>query len=127
MLHKIARFALRSPRQILTFAALLMVATAIFGIPVANHLSAGGFQDPTSESAAAGRLLGEKFDQSDQQLLFTVSDPTGATGTRARIAGTEIVDRLDASPNVLSVTSPWTSPPAAADSEVGSWNPPAER
>jgi RND superfamily putative drug exporter len=114
VLHKIARYAVRSPRQILVLAALLMVVTAIFGIPVANHLSAGGFQDPTSESASAGRLLGEKFSQSDQQLLFTVTDAAGATGTRARIAGTDIVNRLDASPNVLIVSSPWTSPPAAA-------------
>ena len=118
VLHKIARLAVRSPRQILALAALVMVATAIFGIPVANHLSAGGFQDPTSESAAAGRLLGEKFNQSDQSLLFTVSDPSGAIGTRARTVGTDIVNRLDASPNVLIVTSPWTSPPAAAQELV---------
>ncbi len=114
MLHRIAQRALRSPRLILAIAALLMVATAIFGIPVANHLSAGGFQDPTSESAHAGRILSEKFDQSDQQLLITVTDPAGVDDGRARIAGTDIAARLDASPNVLSVTSPWTSPPAAA-------------
>ena len=114
MLHRIAQRALRSPRWILAIAALLMVATAIFGIPVANHLSAGGFQDPTSESAHAGRILSEKFDQSDQQLLITVTDPAGVDDGRARIAGTDIAARLDASPNVLGVTSPWTSPPAAA-------------
>ena len=114
MLHRIAQRALRSPRWILAIAALLMVATAIFGIPVVNHLSAGGFQDPTSESAHAGRILSEKFDQSDQQLLITVTDPAGVDDGRARIAGTDIAARLDASPNVLGVTSPWTSPPAAA-------------
>ena len=114
MLHRIAQRALRSPRWILAIAALLMVATAIFGIPVVNHLSAGGVQDPTSESAHAGRILSEKFDQSDQQLLITVTDPAGVDDGRARIAGTDIAARLDASPNVLSVTSPWTSPPAAA-------------
>lgn len=106
--------ALRFPRRILLTAALLTVAAAVFGIPVANHLSAGGFQDPGSESAQAARLLGAKFNQSDQQLLITVTDPTGATNDRARNVGTGIVDRLAASPNVLSVTSPWTSPPSAA-------------
>ena len=118
MLHRIARRAVRSPRRILAIAALLMAATAVFGIPVANHLSAGGFQDPTSESAHAVRLLNEKFDQSDQQLLITVTDTAGVTDGRARIAGTDIVSRLGASPNVLSVTSPWTSPPAAASELV---------
>lgn len=95
-------------------AALLTAAAAVFGIPVANHLSSGGFQDPGSESARAARLLSAKFNQSDQQLLITVTDPAGATGDRARGVGTGIVDRLTASPNVLSVTSPWTSPPSAA-------------
>jgi uncharacterized membrane protein YdfJ with MMPL/SSD domain len=114
VLHRIAQAAIRSPRRILAVAALLTALTAIFGIPVANHLSAGGFQDPGSESARAGRLLTEKFGQSDQQLLITVTDPTGADSQRAREAGTDIVTRLDASSNVLGVSSPWTSPPAAA-------------
>ena len=114
MLHRIAKGALRSPRRILTVAALLTGFTAVFGIPVANHLSAGGFQDPGSESATAARLLTEKFGQSDQQLLITVTDPTGADSDRARSAGTDIVAVLGGSPNVLGVTSPWTSPAAAA-------------
>ena len=114
MLHRIAWLALRFPRRILAIAGLLAVVTAILGIPVANHLSAGGFQDPGSESARAASLLSEKFEQSDQQLLLTVTNPSGATSDPARTAGTDIVTRLDASPNVLNVTSPWTSPPAAA-------------
>jgi len=114
VLHRIARLALRSPRRILALAALLTALTAVFGLPVANHLSAGGFQDPGSESARAAALLSEKFGQSDQQLLITVTDPAGATGEAARAAGIDIVTRLDASPHVLSVSSPWTSPPAAA-------------
>jgi RND superfamily putative drug exporter len=114
VLHRIAQGALRSPRRILAVAALLTMFTAVFGIPVANHLSAGGFQDPGSESATAARLLTEKFGQSDQQLLITVTDPTGADSDRARSAGTDIVAVLGGSPNVLGVTSPWTSPAAAA-------------
>lgn len=114
MLQRIARLAVRSPRLILLVAALLTVVTGVFGASIANHLSAGGFQDPGSESAAATRLLSEKFNQTDQQLLITVTDPAGAAGPRARAAGTEIVQTLTGSPHVLSVTSPWTSPPAAA-------------
>ena len=45
-----------------------MVAAGIFGIPVAKSLSAGGFQDPTSESARATQLLTDKFGQGDLQL-----------------------------------------------------------
>ena len=114
MLRDIATLAIRWPRRILAVAALLMVATGIFGASIANHLSAGGFQDPNSESAQAARLLMEKFGQSDQSLLITITDPAGATSGKATAAGTDIVGRLDASPYVLSVTSPWTAPPSAA-------------
>ena len=114
MLQGIARLALRAPRRILAIAALLTVVTAVLGIPVANHLSAGGFQDPGSESARAAELLTEKFQQSDQQLFITVTDPAGVNTSAASAVGTEIAGRLTDSPNVLSVTSPWTSTPAAA-------------
>jgi len=114
VLHRIARLALRSPRRILAVAALLAALTAVVGLPVVGHLSAGGFQDPGSESARAAQVLSEKFDQSDQQLFITVTDPAGATNEKARTEGSGITARLAASPNVLSVSSPWTAPPAAA-------------
>ncbi|BBZ77311.1 membrane protein [Mycolicibacterium anyangense] len=114
MLHTLAHLALRAPRRIIAVAAIIMAATAIFGIPVATSLSAGGFGDPTSESSRAAQLLGEKFGQSDQQLLLTVTSPDGAAGPAARAVATGIVDQLKASPYVLRVSSAWTSPPAAA-------------
>lgn len=114
MLQTIAHLAIRAPKRIVSAAVLVMVAAAVFGIPVAGSLSAGGFVDPTSESSQAGHLLDDKFGQSDQQLLITVSDPAGATGPAARAVGTGIVDRLKASPHVLGISSPWTSPPAAS-------------
>ncbi|MBV8178260.1 MAG: hypothetical protein JO045_05515, partial [Mycobacterium sp.] len=73
MLQRIARLALAAPLQLIAVAALVMVAAAIVGIPAAKSLSAGGFQDPTSESARATRLLTDKFGQGDMQLLFVVS------------------------------------------------------
>ena len=36
-------------------------ALGVFGVPVAESLSAGGFQDPTSESARAAQILIDKF------------------------------------------------------------------
>jgi RND superfamily putative drug exporter len=90
------------------------LALAIFGVPVANSLSASGFQDPTSESARASQLLTNKFSQGDTQLLVTVSTPDGVDSPAARAAGTEIVDQLKSSPHVVDVASPWTTPPQAA-------------
>ena len=114
MLNQIARMAITSPRRVIVVAALLTLALAIFGVPVANSLSASGFQDPTSESARASQLLTGKFSQGDTQLLVTVSTPDGVDSPAVRAAGTEIVDQLRSSPHVVDVASPWTTPPQAA-------------
>src|SRR6478672_10799101 len=91
-----------------------MVACGIFGVPVAKHLSAGGFQDPTSQSAQATQLLVDKFGQGDMQLLISVTSDGGAQSTAARAVGTQITDQLQASPYVAQVTSAWTAPASAA-------------
>lgn len=114
MLHRIALLAVAAPRRMVAAAAVVLFAAAVFGIPVAEKLSAGGFEDPTSESAQASRLLTEKFQQSEQQLLIVVTTPDDANADPARAVATDIVDQLNRSPLVLSVSSAWTAPPEAA-------------
>jgi RND superfamily putative drug exporter len=114
MLRRIALLAIAAPRRVLAIAALIMVAAAVFGIPVAKTLSAGGFQDPTSESAQATKLLTDKFRQGDMQLLVTVTAHDGVKSANATSAATNIVEHLKQSPHVANVTSPWTVPPQAA-------------
>jgi uncharacterized membrane protein YdfJ with MMPL/SSD domain len=114
VLQRIAQLAIAAPRRTIAIAALVMVAAGIFGIPVTKSLSAGGFQDPTSESARATQLLTDKFGQGDMQLLIVVSSPHGFHSAAARAVGTQIADQLRESPHVASVTSAWTSPRAAA-------------
>ncbi|ULE31439.1 MMPL family transporter [Mycobacterium sp. IDR2000157661] len=114
MLQRIAHLALTAPRRILAVALLVMVACAVFGIPVAKHLSAGGFQDPTSESAQANQLLVDKFGQGDMELLITVHSEDGAQSAAARAVGTDIATQLRREPSVAEVTSAWTAPATAA-------------
>lgn len=117
MLRRLAIRAIAAPRQIVAVAAVLMVAAAIFGIPVAKSLSAGGFQDPTSESTRAARVLTDTFDQGDMQLLVTVSAPDAAGGVdspAARAVALDVVALLRDSPHVTNLASAWTASPAAA-------------
>jgi uncharacterized membrane protein YdfJ with MMPL/SSD domain len=114
MLRRIAFLAIAAPRRILAVAALLMVAAAVFGIPVAKSLAAGGFQDPTSESAQAAKLLTDKFHQGDMQLLVTVTAPDGVNAANVTAVATDIVNHLKQSPHVADVTSAWTVPQQAA-------------
>ncbi|CKU56149.1 transmembrane transport protein mmpL13a [Mycobacterium tuberculosis] len=64
MLQRIARLAIAAPRRIIGFAVFVFIAAAVFGVPVADSLSPGGFQDPRSESARAIEVLTDKFGQS---------------------------------------------------------------
>ena len=63
MLQGIARLTIGAPRRVIAVVLLIMVGTAILGIPVFKSLSAGGMRDPTSESSQATKLLSDKFDQ----------------------------------------------------------------
>ncbi|HET6733364.1 MMPL family transporter [Mycobacterium sp.] len=114
MLQRIALLAIAAPRRILAAAVLVAVAAGIFGIPVANSLSASGFQDPTSESSRATQLLTDKFGQGDVQMLITVTAPDQVLTGSARAVGLDVVDRLERSPHVANVTSAWTATPGAA-------------
>lgn len=114
MLHRIALLALAAPKRIIAGAVLLFVAAAVFGFPVAKSLSAGGFQDPTSQSAAASKILTENFGQSDMQLLYTVTGPGGPDGEIVRSAGNDIVTMIKESGRAQGVLSPWNAPTPAA-------------
>ena len=70
MLARIARLTIAAPKRIVAAAALILVAAAIFGLPVTKSLSAGGFTDPASESVKAADTLTDKFDHNDLQLLI---------------------------------------------------------
>jgi putative drug exporter of the RND superfamily len=121
VLERIAGLAIRAPRRIVAIAVLVMVACGIFGIPVAKSLSAGGFQDPTSESAQATQLLVDKFGQGDMELVISVTDDSAAAGAQspaARAVANDIVTQLQESPSVGQVTSAWTAPQSAAPALV---------
>jgi RND superfamily putative drug exporter len=113
VLYAIARLAMAAPRRVIAVAVLVMVGTAIFGIPVITSLSAGGMGDPSSESALAARLLTDKFGRADMEMLITVTSDGGARSRQATAVGTDLVERLENSPNVGRVVSPWTAPPSA--------------
>src|SRR5262245_42452282 len=114
VLHGIARLGIAAPRRIIAVALLVMVGAGIFGIPVTESLSAGGFQDPTSESWQAARLRSEKFDQGDMQMVIAVTSDAGVQSPAARAVGADLVRQLQSSPHVADVSSAWTAAPPAA-------------
>jgi RND superfamily putative drug exporter len=118
VLNGIARLAIAAPRRVIAAAVFVMIATAIFGIPVSKTLRPGGWFDPGSESSRASALLSQKFGQGDLVMLITVTSDGGAQGPRATAVGTDLVRRLQNSPHVGQVRSAWTVPPPAAPAFV---------
>ncbi|WP_156685917.1 MMPL family transporter [Mycobacterium sp. Marseille-P9652] len=114
MLQATTRLAIAAPRRIIAVAVLALVGAAVFGLPVVNKLSGGGFQDPTAESSRATDILKDKFGQTDQKMLIVLTAPGGPRGDQARRVATDLVDNLRRSPWVLDVSSAWTSPPQVA-------------
>jgi uncharacterized membrane protein YdfJ with MMPL/SSD domain len=119
VLHGIAENAIAVPRRILAVAVLVLIAAAIFGVPVLKNLSAGGGVDPGAESSNAAALLTQKFGQGSTGMVITVTSEAGALGPQASAVGADLVARLKNSPNVEQVRSAWTVPPAAAHSLIG--------
>lgn len=118
MLDRIARLAIAAPRRVVAVAVLVMIATAVFGVPVVKTLSGGGEFDPGSQSSRADALLADKFGQGGAGMLIAVSSNDGAQGPKARAVGTDLVARLKNSPDVKQVLSPWTVPPGEAHALV---------
>lgn len=113
MLQRIALGAVARPRLVLAAAAVIVIAAAIFGLPVAKSLSAGGFTDPHSQSVRAADILSKEFNHSDLQLLVTVTAQGGADSAQASALAAEITAILRESPDVTDLTSRWTAPPTA--------------
>jgi RND superfamily putative drug exporter len=86
MLARMARLAVAAPRRIVAITVLFMIAAAVFGIPVATRLSAGGFLDPASESARAATLA-EKFNQGGTELVLFVDSADAARAAFMRVLG----------------------------------------
>jgi uncharacterized membrane protein YdfJ with MMPL/SSD domain len=73
----VTRIAIHAPRRIIVVALLVMVGTAIVGIPVTKSLSGGGMRDPTSESSQAAKLLSDKFGQGNMTMVVSVTSDDG--------------------------------------------------
>ncbi|MPZ74492.1 MAG: MMPL family transporter, partial [Nitriliruptorales bacterium] len=104
-----AAFAVRLRWAILIVTLAFVAIAGALGGGVADHLSSGGFDDPTAESSVAADLLAEQFDAGPPNLVFlvdaegkSVDDPGVAQGARALTAD------LATQPGVGEAVSYWT-------------------
>ena len=119
MLTRFARLATRRSRGVLIAAVLFVVLAGAFGGGVAENLTAGGFDDPSTESARAEDALAERFDTGVPNLVLLVTAPGGdVDAPDVAEAGRALTDELAAEDGVTDVVSYWSeggAPPLRSD------------
>ena len=116
MLARIARVAIARRRLVLVGSVILFALGGALGGGVAEELSAGGFDDPGSESYRADQVLLETFGNGVPNLVLVVTAPDAPadTGTPAvddpavQAAGRALTERVAATPHVEDVVSYWS-------------------
>ncbi|TDD73149.1 MMPL family transporter [Jiangella aurantiaca] len=108
MARRLAGFARRRRRPVLIVAVLLALLGAATSTSLFGKLSAGGFDDPGSESGRAADALEETFGQSPPNLALLVT-VDGVDGAAATEAGTRLAEGLAGEEQVRDVVSYWTS------------------
>jgi len=133
VLERIADLVVRRRRAVLIGALVLFAVGGAVGGNVAEHLSAGGFEDPGSESFQADQVLLERFGAGVPNVVLLTTAPatdaTAADGTplsavdapAAEAAGLALTERLADIPDVTNVVSYWSiggqAPLRSADGE----------
>jgi RND superfamily putative drug exporter len=119
MLTRLANLATRRSRLVLVVAVLFVALAGALGGGVADSLTAGGFDDPATESARAEEVLAQKFDTGVPNLVLVASAPDGDVDSPAAAeAGQALTDELAAEPGVTDVVSYWSegnAPPLRSD------------
>ncbi|MFD8078159.1 MMPL family transporter [Streptomyces sp. NPDC059718] len=114
---------LRRPRAVLTAWLFLVVLAGIVAGGTLDVLKTGGFDDPSSDSAAATGLLRDKFPAAQPNLFVLVRDKGGdADSTASTRAGRSLLEKLSRERGVHIVASYYRTPDPAlrsADGAVG--------
>src|SRR5262249_40369863 len=77
MLTRFARLATSRTRAVLIAAVLFVVVAGALGGGVAKNLTAGGFEDPSTESARADKALSERFHTGIPNVVLVVTAHSG--------------------------------------------------
>ena len=109
MLTRFARLSTRHARAVVIAAVLVFAVAGAIGGGVADHLTSGGFEDPSSESERADEALAERFDTGVPNLLLLVTAPGGDVDDPAvAAAGQALTEELAAEEGVADVVSYWS-------------------
>jgi RND superfamily putative drug exporter len=114
MLTHFARVATRYSWPIIVVAVAFFMTAGAAGGGVADHLVAGGFEDPDSESFQADEILEEQFGAGVPNVVLLVTARSGdVDDPEVAAAGEALTNQLAVQPYVTSVVSYWSENNAA--------------
>jgi RND superfamily putative drug exporter len=119
MLTRFAHLATRRSRAVLVAALVFVAVAGALGGGVAENLTAGGFEDPSTESSRADEALAERFGTGVPNLLLLVTAEGGdVDAPEVADAGRALTAELAAEDAVGGVVSYWSeggAPPLRSD------------
>jgi len=107
-MRRLGRLILRRRRLVLILAVAFLPVAGILGGNVKQHLSAGGFADPASQSTRAAHLLDARFGGGAPNLVVLVTARGGNVDDPAvEAAGLALEARIAKEPALRGVRSYW--------------------
>ncbi len=95
---------------VLLIGLAVVLGAAVFGSGLFGKLTAGGFEDPNSQSAHAHALLDQQLGGSTADIVILMhSDAQSASDPAFASAATQLLSTLHARPEVASVTSYYST------------------
>ena len=108
-MQRLARAVIRRRRLVLILAGLTFPLAAVFGGPVASHLSAGGITDPAAESTHAAERLADYFHTGEPNFVVLVTARRATVDDPAVAArGKQLTEALSKKPGVEGAVSYWS-------------------
>jgi RND superfamily putative drug exporter len=119
MLTRVAHLATRHAWVVIASALVFLVVAGGIGGGVAENLTSGGFDDPSTESARADEALADRFDTGVPNVVLVVTAQGGdVDAPDVAAAGADLTSRLAAESGVTDVVSYWSennAPPLRSD------------
>lgn len=109
MFDRLAGLIIRRRVMVLVVSLLLALAGGVASTSLFGKLTAGGFDDPNSESRQAVEKLSTTFGQGPPNLTVLVTADGDVDDSAVASAGTELTKELGRQPGVKNVASYWTA------------------
>jgi RND superfamily putative drug exporter len=115
-LKLIANLVVRRSKTVFFGFVALIAVSAILGLQVFSLLTAGGYENPNSDSSRVTHILKDTFKQSQPEIVGILDFPRSADNPLSAATGQTFADELSSVKGVVAIDSYYsaTSPAAAA-------------